>query len=135
MATAVIFIQRCMIIVAILLCYFHVQSESVNCELYPFHHTCRGTMSRKRAMFPIVYGSGCEENKGNINCIKEFEEKHHIAYIPLSKSKLLIALLDDDLRKDITRSIRHKLRNDEMIKQNSALMENFLSQLDSSDNY
>lgn len=74
---------------------------NVNCvfyiffRLYPFHHTCRGTMSRKRAMFPIMYGSGCEESKGNINCIKEFEEKHHIAYIPLSKSKLLIALLDD----------------------------------------
>lgn len=52
-------------------------------------------MSRKRAMFPIVYASECEESKGNINCIKEFEEKHHVAYIPLSKSKLLIALLND----------------------------------------
>ncbi|PBC34231.1 hypothetical protein APICC_02830 [Apis cerana cerana] len=112
-----------------------VRKKNVEEGLYPFHHTCRGTMSRKRAMFPIVYASECEESKGNINCIKEFEEKHHVAYIPLSKSKLLIALLNDDLRKDITRSIRHKLRNDEMIKQNSALMENFLSQLDSSDNY
>lgn len=63
--------------------------------MYPFHHTCRGTMSRKRAMFPILYGSGCESGKGNINCIKEFEETHRIPYIPLSKSKLLIALLSD----------------------------------------
>ena len=28
----VVFIQRCMIIFAILLCYFHVRSEDVDCE-------------------------------------------------------------------------------------------------------
>ncbi|XP_043528616.1 uncharacterized protein LOC122538522 isoform X2 [Frieseomelitta varia] len=123
-----------MIIFAILLCYFHVRSEGVDCELYPFHHTCRGTMSRKRAMFPIIY-EGCEGSKGNINCVKEFEEARRIPYVPLSKSRLLIALLDDDLQKDITRSVRHKLRSDEMNKRKPALMENFLSELESSDTY
>ena len=63
-------------------------------RLYPFHHTCRGTMSRKRAMFPIIY-EGCEGSKGNINCAKELEEARRISYVPLSKSRLLIALLDD----------------------------------------
>ncbi|XP_033177428.1 uncharacterized protein LOC100742790 isoform X1 [Bombus impatiens] len=134
----VAYIQRCMIIFAILLCYFHVRSErseSVNCEAFPYHQMCRGSMSRKRAMFPIMYGLGCEGSEGNINCIKEFEERHRIPYIPLSKSKLLIALLDDDLQKDITRSARHKLRNDEMNKRKPSIIENFLSELDSSDNY
>ncbi|CAK9804912.1 hypothetical protein ANTQUA_LOCUS4289 [Anthophora quadrimaculata] len=135
MTTAVVLVQRCMIIFAILLCYFHVRSESVDCELYPFHHTCRGTMSRKRAMFPIMYGSGCDGDKRNINCIREFEERHRIPYIPLSKSKLLIALLDDDLQKDIARSTRHKSRNDQMDERKSALMENFLTELESSDAY
>lgn len=63
-------------------------------RLYPFHHTCRGTMSRKRAMFPIIY-EGCDGSKGNINCIKEFEEARRVPYVPLSKSRFLIALLDD----------------------------------------
>ncbi|KAK9300216.1 hypothetical protein QLX08_006991 [Tetragonisca angustula] len=134
MATPVVLIQRCMIIFAILLCYFHVRSEGVDCELYPFHHTCRGTMSRKRAMFPIIY-EGCEGSKGNINCVKEFEEARRVPYVPLSKSRLLIALLDDDLQKDITRSVRHKLRSDEMNRRKPALMENFLSELESSDTY
>lgn len=52
-------------------------------------------MSRKRAMFPIIY-EGCEGSKGNINCVKEFEEARRVPYVvPLSKSRLLIALLDD----------------------------------------
>ncbi|XP_060817738.1 uncharacterized protein LOC132908097 [Bombus pascuorum] len=138
MVTVVAYIQRCMIIFAILICYFHVRSvhsESVNCEAFPYHQMCRGSMSRKRAMFPIMYGLGCEGNEGNVNCIKEFEERHRIPYIPLSKSKLLIALLDDDLQKDITRSARHKLRNNEMNKRKPSIVENFLSELDSSDNY
>ncbi|CAL7937074.1 unnamed protein product [Xylocopa violacea] len=136
MATVVVFIQRCMIIAAFLLCYFHVRSADINCELYPFHHTCRGTMSRKRAMFPIMYGSGCEGNEGNINCLREFEERHRIIpYTPLSKSKLLISLLDNDLQKNILRSVRHKLKNDEMDERKLTLMENFLSELESSDSY
>ncbi|XP_076176165.1 uncharacterized protein LOC143151170 isoform X2 [Ptiloglossa arizonensis] len=128
-----IFIQRCMVVLAILLCYFHVQSESVDCEMYPFHQTCRGTMSRKRAMFPILYGSGCDGSKGSLNCIREFEGRHHIPYVPLSKSRFLIALLDNDMPKDVTYTAHHRQRNNEMDERRSPQMENFLSELESSD--
>ncbi|XP_043253218.1 uncharacterized protein LOC122397844 [Colletes gigas] len=133
MTTAVVYIQRCIVLFAIFLCYFHVQGESVDCELYPFHHTCRGTMSRKRAMFPILYGSGCDGSKGSLNCIREFEDRRRIPYVPLSKSRFLIALLDNDLPKDVTYSARHKQRNNDMDERRLPLMETFLSELESSD--
>ncbi|XP_053975277.1 uncharacterized protein LOC128888173 [Hylaeus anthracinus] len=132
MTTVVAFIQRCMIVVAIFLCYFYVQGENVDCELYPFHQTCRGTMSRKRATFPILYRSGCDGSKGGLNCLREYEDKARIAYVPLSKSKLLIALLDNDLPKDVTYTARHRQRNNVM-DERRPLMENFLSELESSD--
>lgn len=86
-------------------------------------------------MFPFTYGSECEGNEGTINCIRELEERRRTyPYITLSKSKLLTALLNNDLQKDIARSARHKLRNDEL-DERKALMENFLSELESSDSY
>lgn len=86
-------------------------------------------------MIPIMYGTGCEDSKGNINCIQEFEERHRIPYFPIPKSKLLIALLDNDLQKDITRSARRKLRSEEQDERKPTLMEKFLSELESSDSY
>ncbi|XP_015434013.1 PREDICTED: uncharacterized protein LOC107189851 isoform X2 [Dufourea novaeangliae] len=124
MTTAVVYIQRCIVVLAILLCYFHVRGERVDCE---------GTMSRKRAMFPTIYGSGCDGSKGNVNCIREFEDRHRIPYIPLSKSRLLITLLDNDPPKDATYMGRHRQRNNEMDERRPPLMENFLSELESSD--
>ncbi|XP_012136588.1 uncharacterized protein LOC100874840 isoform X2 [Megachile rotundata] len=129
------FIQRCMVILAIFLCYFHVRSESVDCEMYPFHHTCRGTMSRKRAMFPTMFSAGCDENKPSLNCIREFEERQRIPYIPLSKSRLLVALLNNNFQKEMARSTHHKQRNNEMDERTPPLMDSFLSELESSDNY
>ncbi|XP_034196507.1 uncharacterized protein LOC117612012 isoform X2 [Osmia lignaria lignaria] len=135
MTTAVVFIQRCIVVLAIILCYFQVRSEGVDCQAYPFHRLCRGTMTKKRAMFPTAFSSGCDDNNVNINCIREFEEQQHFPYLPLSKSRLLVALLNNNLQKDITRLSRHKGRNNEMDEQTPPLIDSFLSELESSDNY
>ncbi|XP_031839910.1 uncharacterized protein LOC116430229 [Nomia melanderi] len=132
MTTAVVYIQRCMVILAIFLCYFHVRGD-VDCELYPFHQSCRGSMSRKRAMFPTLYALGCDGSKGNVNCIREFEERRRLPFIPFSKSKLLMSLLDNDLQKDAMYTAHHKQRNNEMDERRLPFMENFLSELEPSD--
>lgn len=134
MRTAVVFIQRCIVILALFLCYFHVRGASVDCEMYPFHHTCRGTMSRKRAMFPIVYGSGCDGNKGSLNCIRELEDRRRVSFVPWSKSKLFLTLFNNDLSKDVKYATRHRQRNSDMDERRPPLMENFLTELESSDN-
>lgn len=86
-------------------------------------------------MFQIPYGSECEGNEATISCIRELEERRRAyPYVTLSKSKLLTALLNNDLQKDIARSARHKSRNDEL-DERKALVENFLSELESSDSY
>lgn len=52
-------------------------------------------MSRKRAMFPIVYGSGCDGNKGSLNCIRELEDRRRVSFVPWSKSKLFLTLFNN----------------------------------------
>ncbi|XP_033341951.1 uncharacterized protein LOC117229523 [Megalopta genalis] len=137
MTTAVVYVQRCMVVLAIFLCYFHIRGEKlpdeVDCEKHPFHIACRGSMSRKRTMFPNIYRLGCDGSEGNVNCIRELEERHRIPYSSSSLSKLLMSLLDNDLQRDSTYSARHKPRNNEIDERRLPLMQNFLSELDSSD--
>lgn len=89
-------------------------------------------MSRKRAMFPNTYGSGCDGNKGNLNCIREFEEKPRTSYTPLSKSKLLITLLNDvsnsiAISTDATRRVEnHANKIREISLTNIPLIETFI---------
>ncbi|KAH0944916.1 hypothetical protein HN011_000950, partial [Eciton burchellii] len=43
------FLQRSIIIFAILLCCFQFWVDAVDCEKFPYHASCRGMMTRKRA--------------------------------------------------------------------------------------
>ncbi|XP_011339702.1 uncharacterized protein LOC105280686 [Ooceraea biroi] len=43
------FLQRSIIIFAILLCCFQSWVDAVDCELFPYHSSCRGMMTKKRA--------------------------------------------------------------------------------------
>ncbi|KAG7207140.1 hypothetical protein KM043_001012 [Ampulex compressa] len=106
------FIQGCIVIFAVLLCYVRTQDmerkkrAEVNCERQPYHYTCRGKMSRKRAMATrFMQELECEDADQDFGCIKfnlPGEVQRHGRHGPLSKSKLWIGLLNDisDLQRD-----------------------------------
>lgn len=85
-------------------------------------------------MLPIVYGSGCDGSKGNLNCIRELEDRHRISYVPWSKSRLFLTLFDNDLSKDVKYTARHRQGSNDIGGRRPPLLENFLSELESADN-
>ena len=85
-------------------------------------------------MLPIVYGSGCDGSKGNLNCIRELEDRHRISYVPWSKSRLFLTLFDNDLSKDVKYTPRHRQGSNDIGGRRPPLLENFLSELESADN-
>ncbi|XP_024880073.1 uncharacterized protein LOC112459932 [Temnothorax curvispinosus] len=73
------FVQRSLIIFAVLLCYYQSWVGAVNCEDEPYHPSCRGSQARKRLVpLPVMRAINCEEG----DC-------------RFPRMKFLIAILDD----------------------------------------
>ncbi|XP_012223295.1 uncharacterized protein [Linepithema humile] len=92
------FLQRSIIIFAVLVCCFQSWVNAVDCELYPYHSSCRGVMTRKRAVpLNVMRALDCEE-----------------ADCRLPRMKFLMALLHDNLDKDdeIRSSISNHVSSD-----------------------
>ncbi|XP_012530880.1 uncharacterized protein LOC105833586 [Monomorium pharaonis] len=59
---AITFVQRSLIIFAVLLCYYYAWVGAVNCEQEPYHPSCRGSQARKRLVpLPVMRAINCEE--------------------------------------------------------------------------
>ncbi|XP_072757281.1 uncharacterized protein [Anoplolepis gracilipes] len=79
----VTFVQRCIIIFTIVVCYYQSWVSAVNCERNPYDPACRGSQIRKRLPpLPIMRTINCDET----DCSK------------LPRMKFLIAILDDNPR-------------------------------------
>ncbi|XP_072757283.1 uncharacterized protein [Anoplolepis gracilipes] len=77
------FVQRCIIIFTIVVCYYQSWVSAVNCERNPYDPACRGSQIRKRLPpLPIMRTINCDET----DCSK------------LPRMKFLIAILDDNPR-------------------------------------
>ncbi|KYN39688.1 hypothetical protein ALC56_06183 [Trachymyrmex septentrionalis] len=75
----VTFVQRSLIIFAILLCYYQSWVGAVDCEQEPYNPACRGSQARKRLTpLPLMRTLNCEDG----DC-------------RLPRMKFLIAILDD----------------------------------------
>ncbi|XP_018365730.1 PREDICTED: uncharacterized protein LOC108762955 [Trachymyrmex cornetzi] len=75
----VTFVQRSLIIFAILLCYYQSWVGAVDCEQEPYNPACRGSQARKRLTpLPVMRSLNCEDG----DC-------------RLPRMKFLIAILDD----------------------------------------
>ncbi|KAL6259175.1 hypothetical protein P5V15_009096, partial [Pogonomyrmex californicus] len=73
------FVQRSIIIFAVLLCYYQSWVSAVDCEQEPYHPSCRGSQLRKRLTpLPVLRAVNCEEG----DC-------------RFPRMKFLIAILDD----------------------------------------
>ncbi|KYN17852.1 hypothetical protein ALC57_09845, partial [Trachymyrmex cornetzi] len=73
------FVQRSLIIFAILLCYYQSWVGAVDCEQEPYNPACRGSQARKRLTpLPVMRSLNCEDG----DC-------------RLPRMKFLIAILDD----------------------------------------
>ncbi|XP_011051190.1 PREDICTED: uncharacterized protein LOC105144162 [Acromyrmex echinatior] len=59
----VTFVQRSLIIFAILLCYYQSWVGAVDCEQEPYNPACRGSQARKRLTPLPVMRSNCEDCK------------------------------------------------------------------------
>ncbi|XP_050450391.1 uncharacterized protein LOC126850943 [Cataglyphis hispanica] len=77
------FVQRCIIIFTIVVCYYQSWVSAVDCEKHPYDISCRGSQLRKRLLpLPIMRTINCDET----DCSK------------LPRMKFLIAILDDNPR-------------------------------------
>ncbi|XP_018043896.1 PREDICTED: uncharacterized protein LOC108684208 [Atta colombica] len=58
----VTFVQRSLIIFAILLCYYQSWVGAVDCEQEPYNPACRGSQARKRLTpLPVMRSSNCDD--------------------------------------------------------------------------
>ncbi|XP_011880290.1 PREDICTED: uncharacterized protein LOC105568887 [Vollenhovia emeryi] len=73
------FVQKSLILFAVLLCYYQSCVSAADCEQEPYHPSCRGSQVRKRLMpLPVMRALNCEDG----DC-------------RLPRMKFLIAILDD----------------------------------------
>ncbi|XP_011700610.1 PREDICTED: uncharacterized protein LOC105457568 [Wasmannia auropunctata] len=79
------FVQRSLILFAVLLCYYQSWVCAVNCELEPYNPACRGSQAKRRQLMPlpVMRALNCEEGDCRI-----------------PRMKFLIAILDDTPYRD-----------------------------------
>ncbi|XP_012054633.1 PREDICTED: uncharacterized protein LOC105617684 [Atta cephalotes] len=98
------FVQRSLIIFAILLCYYQSWVGAVDCEQEPYNPACRGSQARKRLTpLPVMRSSNCDDG----DC--RLPMKFLIAILDVSYASRLMAEIEQNLLESGSQSVLNLL--------------------------